>query len=405
MDYQQTNKPAKQKQGMIGVFLALAIAFAVFSLWDSGAMWGSILYQFKLIDTTLSEIVGLGSGYFSFYGGDLSLFDYLRAGFPGILLALFPIAACIAGSRGKKGLAITLSFVGLATSWFGLAAFGDFGTWVIIAWVLNIIAHLLLMIAMIDNQHGKIYGIILTAIGVLGIAFTIVLSFCTFEYNGFNTYKLTWVGTDFWKIDENNFWTPFLINIHKYTYRYGSTEYYYRFSNAASTIFPLCRGILFLAMGAGAMMLSPSANKQNMLNPSYEMKYPAYKIATNRSMAKLVLLGILTMGIYPTIISYYMLEDINLIASPHAGRRTMHPAAATLLGLVTCGIYFLIWEHQLCNRIQDELYRRNISYKFNASTFWGWGVLGSFILIGPFVFLHKYCNAMNYLAENYNQNG
>jgi len=35
----------------------------------------------------------------------------------------------------------------------------------------------------------------------------------------------------------------------------------------------------------------------------------------------------------------------------------------------------------------------------------GWLVLGSLILIGPFVYMAKLCTAMNLLAENYNING
>ena len=131
----------------------------------------------------------------------------------------------------------------------------------------------------------------------------------------------------------------------------------------------------------------------------------ALKLATNRSLAKMILLGIITLGIYPTIISYYMYEDINLIASPHDGQRTMHPIAAGMLGAITLGIYLLIWLHKLCNRIRDELARRGIDYKFDASTFWLWGILGSLIIVGPFVYLHKYCKAMNQLAADYNERG
>ena len=131
----------------------------------------------------------------------------------------------------------------------------------------------------------------------------------------------------------------------------------------------------------------------------------ALRLSDNRSMAKMVLLGIITAFIYPTIISYYMCEDLNLIASPHDGRRTMHPVAATFLAIITLGIYYFVWEHQRCKRIESELLRRKINYKFGASTFWLWGILGILIIIGPFVYLHKYCKAMNYLAADYNRRG
>ncbi len=137
----------------------------------------------------------------------------------------------------------------------------------------------------------------------------------------------------------------------------------------------------------------------------YGRRSPAYKIATNRALWKMIVFGILTLGIYPTVISYYMAEDINLIACPHDGRRTMHPVAAGLLGAVTLGVYYFVWEHTLCNRIRDELNRRGIDYAFGARTFWLWCILGSLIFAGPLVFMHKYCKAMNYLADDYNAHG
>ena len=72
-----------------------------------------------------------------------------------------------------------------------------------------------------------------------------------------------------------------------------------------------------------------------------------------------------------------------------------------LLGPVTLGIYTLIWNHQLSNRIGDELKARNLGYEFDAGTFWGWGFFGSLILIGPFVFVHKLLKSMNLINESY----
>ena len=132
---------------------------------------------------------------------------------------------------------------------------------------------------------------------------------------------------------------------------------------------------------------------------------PVWQLATNRSMLKMILLGILTLGIYPAIIFAYMAEDINIIACAHDGKRTTNPQAAIFLTIITLGIYAFVWNHKLCNRIGVELNRRNLGYHFSASTFWLWNILGTLIIIGPFVFLHKYCKAMNLLAADYNQRG
>lgn len=132
---------------------------------------------------------------------------------------------------------------------------------------------------------------------------------------------------------------------------------------------------------------------------------PARMLATNRGMLKMIFLGILTLGIYPMIINAYMAEDINIIACAHDGKRTTHPTAAACLMVVTLGIYAFVWPHKLCNRIGAELQRRRINYRFDACSFWLWNILGMLIVIGPLVYLHKYCKAMNLLAADYNERG
>ena len=133
---------------------------------------------------------------------------------------------------------------------------------------------------------------------------------------------------------------------------------------------------------------------------------PARLLRTNRSLLKTILLSAITFGIYGLVVWSHVSEDINTIASKYDGKHTMHYLIVTLLlGGITLGIVPLVWIHRLCNRIGDELNRRNIDYYFSAGTFWLWAVLGSLILVGPFVFGHKFFKAMNRLCENYNLYG
>ena len=72
---------------------------------------------------------------------------------------------------------------------------------------------------------------------------------------------------------------------------------------------------------------------------------------------------------------------------------------------ITLGIGAIVWMHKLSARIGNELKRRNIDYSFSAASFWLWNVLGIFIIVGPFVYIHKLLKAMNLLSANYNVNG
>ena len=99
-------------------------------------------------------------------------------------------------------------------------------------------------------------------------------------------------------------------------------------------------------------------------------------------------------------------ENINQIASRRDGKNTLHYCLVYfLLGPITCEIFSIVWLHSLSNRIGDEARARGIATDFGASTYWLWNVLGSLIIVGPFIYLHKLCKTMNALCENYNRMG
>lgn len=133
---------------------------------------------------------------------------------------------------------------------------------------------------------------------------------------------------------------------------------------------------------------------------------PVLKLKTKRGLIKFILLSIITFGIYALVFYSKVSTDINLIASRYDGKRTMHFCLlAFIFTPLTCGIATIVWYHRISRRIGNELYRRGIGYEFGASTFWVWNVLGSFIFVGPFVYMHKLCKSMNLLCENYNIHG
>ena len=133
---------------------------------------------------------------------------------------------------------------------------------------------------------------------------------------------------------------------------------------------------------------------------------PVGQLNTNRSLLKYILLSIITFGIYGLVVLSSVSTDINVIAGRYDGKKTMHYCLVFFIfaGL-TLGIVPLVWYHKISNRISNELDRRGISYSFGVGSFWGWGILGSFIIVGPFIYTHKLLKAMNLLSEDYNQNG
>ena len=98
-------------------------------------------------------------------------------------------------------------------------------------------------------------------------------------------------------------------------------------------------------------------------------------------------------------------SDINRIACRYDGKKTMHYCLLIFVfSWLTLGIIYPIWYHKISHRIGTELARRQPSCPFSALTFWGWGILGAFILVGPFIYYHKLFQAMNLLAADCNIN-
>ena len=127
---------------------------------------------------------------------------------------------------------------------------------------------------------------------------------------------------------------------------------------------------------------------------------------TNYGMLKTILLSMITFGIYGLVVFSNMSTDINVIASKYDGKKTMHYCLLVFVfSWLTFGIAPIVWCHRISARIGKELARRGISYSFGAGSFWGWNVLGSIIVVGPFVYLHKLCKAMNLLGEDFKVNG
>lgn len=136
------------------------------------------------------------------------------------------------------------------------------------------------------------------------------------------------------------------------------------------------------------------------------MNAPAVQLRTDRGLAKMILLSLLTFGIYALVVESHIGEELNLIASRHDGRRTMHFCLIYFLfSWLTLGIAPIVWYHRTSDRMHGELVRRQIDYDFGATDFWLWCILGSLIVIGPYVYIYKRMKAMNLINEDYNQKG
>ena len=133
---------------------------------------------------------------------------------------------------------------------------------------------------------------------------------------------------------------------------------------------------------------------------------PVGQLKTNKGLLKTILLSLITFGIYPLVVMSAVSNDINIVASRYDGKKTMHFCLLLfIVAPITFGIAGIVWYHRISNRIGNELSRRGIAYSFSATDYWLWNILGSLIVIGPYVYLHKMFKATNLMNAHYNVNG
>lgn len=118
----------------------------------------------------------------------------------------------------------------------------------------------------------------------------------------------------------------------------------------------------------------------------------------NRNIFLFILLGLVTGGIYWIVAFCIMGNEVNKICEGD-GKKTMFYLWAWLLGIVTLGIFPLIWFYKAMERLKDNGYRYQIEVKHSGSEFLLWTLLGSFIAVGPIVAFCHFASNINQFSE------
>ena len=137
---------------------------------------------------------------------------------------------------------------------------------------------------------------------------------------------------------------------------------------------------------------------------SMEKSHKEPVLKTDRQMWKLMLFTYLTCGIYSILFFIPFSFDIDKVAPKRDGSKTFNFLFAYIIGMFTGSIAILVWFYHITERVEEALLERGLDDSvISMSDFWLWYVLGSLILVGPFVYFHKLCKAMNLLCEDFNE--
>ena len=121
-----------------------------------------------------------------------------------------------------------------------------------------------------------------------------------------------------------------------------------------------------------------------------------------RGLAGLVIFSLITFGIYGLYWIHKLAKDVNTICEGD-GKKTGGLLKYLLLGLITFGIYDLVWVYMLGDRLQDNAPKYTLAFKESGGTVLLWLILGSIVIIGPFIALHIIIKNTNALADEYNK--
>ncbi len=126
------------------------------------------------------------------------------------------------------------------------------------------------------------------------------------------------------------------------------------------------------------------------------------QLKTDRGLLKLILLSIITLGIYGLYFEYKLIKDVNK-ACTYDGKHTKGVIAMVLLTLITLGIYAFVYYYGRAERINAACTHYGVRSEISGSTMLLWMILGSFIAIGPLVARYLEIKSMNTLCAAYNK--
>ena len=129
------------------------------------------------------------------------------------------------------------------------------------------------------------------------------------------------------------------------------------------------------------------------------------RITVNRSLLKLIIFSILTLGIYALYFYHAIARDMNEMCRGD-GKKTAGLIKIFLLSIITLGIYVFVWYYSIANRIKANAKRQyGLDLPISGGKVLMWYIPGSLLFgIGPFVALHIIIKNTNILAA-FNNSG
>lgn len=125
-------------------------------------------------------------------------------------------------------------------------------------------------------------------------------------------------------------------------------------------------------------------------------------IKDDRSFLKLLLLSIITLGIYEIWYLHHWTKDINTLCKDD-GKNNEGVLLYILFTLLTCGLFPIFWWFKAADRLARAAVRESVAVDISGGKVLGFCILGMFTY-GIFIWYAQYLvmRATNDLATDYN---
>ena len=127
------------------------------------------------------------------------------------------------------------------------------------------------------------------------------------------------------------------------------------------------------------------------------------RINNERSIWPVLILSVITLGIYPIWSYHKIVQDVNLICEED-GKRSPGVLVWLVLTLLTCGIYNMLWWCNMHDRLRATAKIKGVTIEQTTS---GLMLLfiGAYFVMGilTWVALHKFLSTLNDMATAYNR--
>lgn len=123
---------------------------------------------------------------------------------------------------------------------------------------------------------------------------------------------------------------------------------------------------------------------------------------TNRTFWRAALLTVVTFGIYPIYLVENIAADTNISCS-RDGKRTWGAFPVFTLGVLTLGIFPIIWHCQTICRYHDYCEKNNEKCRISIKFYLLWTLLGALTVVGPFIAIARFISAYTQSCRIFNE--